>query len=394
MEQPFVVGKPVTGKYFIDRKSELKQLLALLSGTPKGDINNVILLGLRRTGKSSILLNAKKTLDKNKKIVPVIFDAYGISTKERFGRTFISKVLQTYVEKSGERSYKERIKKLLEEKYEKLAERVSEFDVEFAEYIKFQIKLREPKVNEDELLEAALQYPEKLGKDKGVYFVIMIDEFQELLQWDKDFLKMFRRLVQAQKHVAYVLAGSAPTIMKQMVYDVSSPFYKQLTEIRVGKLSQESVSSFVQKRLKSVKISIDKKALEVVFYLSHGFPDYVQRLGLQIFLRALESGKKQVEESDVQVAYSEMILQLDPDFNNNFSTFSPLEKEILIALATGSKSPAEISSEIRKPMSTLPKTLTRLMNQDVVEKYQEAKYRITDPILSDWLNRRYGQLTM
>jgi AAA+ ATPase superfamily predicted ATPase len=394
MEQPFVVGKPVTGKYFIDRESELKQLLALLSGTPKGDINNIILLGLRRTGKSSILLNAKKTLDKNKKIITVIFDAYGISTKERFGRTFVSKVLQAYVEKSGQHPYKERIKKLLGEKFEKLAERVSEFEVEFAEYVRFQVKLREPKISEDELLEAALQYPEKLGKDKGVYFVIMIDEFQELLQWDENFLKMFRRLVQAQKHVAYVLAGSAPTIMKQMVYDASSPFYKQLTEIHVGKLSSESVSSFVQKRLKSVKISIDKKALDTIFYLSHGFPDYVQRLGLQLFLRTLESGKKQIGEADVQAAYSEMILQLDPDFSNNFAAFSPLEKEILIALATGSKSPAEISAEIRKPMSTLPKTLTRLMNQDTVEKYQEAKYRITDPILSDWLNRRYGQLTI
>jgi len=55
---------------------------------------------------------------------------------------------------------------------------------------------------------------------------------------------------------------------------------------------------------------------------------------LQIFLDCLEKDKKKtVTESDVQKAYSEMIIQLDPDFSNHFTTFSDLEKEILIALA-------------------------------------------------------------
>lgn len=394
MEQPFIVGKPVTGKYFINREKEIKQLLALLSGNTKGNINNIILLGLRRTGKSSILFTLKEKISKNKKIIPVIFDTYGISTKERFSKAFINKVLQTYIEETDDRSHKERIKKLLSEKYEKLADRISEFDVGFAEYIKFQIKLRESKIIEDELLEQALQYPEKLGKSKNISFVIMIDEFQELLKWSEEFLKMFRRLVQTQKHVSYVFSGSAPTVMKEMIYDVKSPFYKQLVEIHVNKLDQKSVSFFVQKRLKLAKIIIDSQALDLVFQLSRGFPDYVQRLGLQIFLNTLGSNKNQIRQSDVQKAYSEMILQLDPDFNNHFGTFSDLEKEILIALAVGVASPAAIATEIRKSMFSLPKTLTRLMNQDVVERYREGRYRLTDPIFADWLSQRYADFTI
>jgi len=119
------------------------------------------------------------------------------------------------------------------------------------------------------------------------------------------------------------------------------------------------------------------------FEQSHGFSDYLQRLGLQIFLDCLEKDKKTVTESDVQKAYSEMIIQLDPDFGNHFTTFSDLEKEILIALANSIESPSEIASEIRKPASTLPKILTRLINQDVVERYREGKYRIIDPIFAD-----------
>lgn len=394
MEQPFVVGKPVTGKYFIDRESEIKKILALLSGTSKGNINNVILLGLRRTGKSSILLNVKETLSKDKKIIPVIFDAYGISTKERFSKALINKVLQTYIELTGDKSYKERIRKILGQTLEKLEETISEFEIEVAEYVRFQAKLRESKINEDELLEYALQYAEKLGKEKGVYFVIMIDEFQDLLEWGDKFLKMFRRLVQAQKHVAYIFSGSAPTIMKELVYDAKSPFYKQLMEVPVNRLDRKSVSTFVQKRLKSVKISINASALDLVYTLSNGLPDYVQRLGLQIFLNSLESSINQIDESKVQQAYSELLLQLDPDFNAHFDTYSDLEKEILIALAGGLDTPATIAREIRKPLSSLPKTITRLINQNIIERPREGKYRITDPIFADWLNQRYAKLSL
>lgn len=393
MDQPFIVGKPVSGKYFIDRKNELKKLSALLSGTSKGNINNVILLGLRRTGKSSILINAQKNLSKKEKIVIVIFDAYGISTKERFARTFIDKILISYIEQTGDLAYKQKIKKLIAQGYDALKSRISEFDIEIAEFVKFQTKLREVKVNEDELLEQALKYAEKLGNEKNISFIIMIDEFQELLKWNDPFLKMFRRLVQSQSHVAYVLSGSAPTIMKKMVYDIKSPFYKQLMEISVGMLDKNSVTTFIQKRLQSVKITIDHTAVEKIYHLSRGFPDYVQRLGLLLYLQCLDKNTKHINEQDVDRAYSEMLEQLDADFSAQFTRHSDFEREILIALANSIDSPAAIASEIRKPRTTIPKTMDRLVNEDIVERYREGKYRITDAVFSNWLFRKYRNLS-
>lgn len=389
MEQPFVVGKPVTGKYFIDRESELKKLVALFSGAKKGGINNVILLGLRRTGKSSILLNLKESLAKDKKTICVIFDTYGISTKERFARTLIDTVFDAYVKKTGDKSYKEKIKKLFAQGFEKLSDRISEFDVEIAEFIKFQAILKEKKVDEDDLLEDSLQYPEKLGTSNKVLFVIMIDEFQELLKWKEQFHQLLRKITQSQTHVAYVFCGSAPTVMKKLIYDTKSPFYKQLTEIHIGQLSKEVVVDFIQKRFKSVKINIDEMSIELMYQKSYGFADYIQRLGLQLFLNSLEDNSRKVRVQDVQKAYSEMLLKLDAEFSSNFATFSDLEREILIALANSKESPSDIATEVRKPSANLSKTLSRLVNADVVEKYLEGKYRISDPVFSDWLSRRY-----
>jgi len=389
LEQPFIVGKPVTGKYFIDRQNELKRLLALLAGVPKGNINNVILLGLRRTGKSSLLVNVQKILVKKNTSVVVIFDAYGISTKERFAKKFLDAILESYIEQSGDNAYKQKLRKLLAQGYDALRNGISEFGIEVSEFVKFQTKLREPTINEDELLEQALKYAEHLGKDKRVSFIIMIDEFQELLKWGDGFLKMLRRLVQSQSHVSYVLSGSAPTIMKSMVYDSKSPFYKQLTEIPIGMLDKQSVTSFVKKRLHAAKITIEPTALEKIYYLSRGFPDYVQRLGLSLYLLCLQDEKKHLKEEDVDKAYSEMIDQLDADFSGQFESHPDLEREILIALANSVDTPTAIAIEIRKPRTTIPKTMDRLVNADIVEKHGTGKYRIVDAIFSEWILRKY-----
>jgi len=53
----FRYGKPVTGKYFINREKELKKIHDILSEIPKGGGNNIALIGLRRTGKTSLLKN-------------------------------------------------------------------------------------------------------------------------------------------------------------------------------------------------------------------------------------------------------------------------------------------------------------------------------------------------
>ena len=104
---PFMVGKPVTGEYFIDRKDELKKINALLSTSDA--LNNIMPLGQRRTGKSSILYNLK---EQDAKTIYVIFDAYGgASTKQRFARAYINCILSTCVRMLNDSLYKKELKK-------------------------------------------------------------------------------------------------------------------------------------------------------------------------------------------------------------------------------------------------------------------------------------------
>lgn len=57
---PFLSGKPVSGEYFVGRGRMLKTIDTIMEGTADGAINNVMLLGPRRIGKSSVLLRQEQ----------------------------------------------------------------------------------------------------------------------------------------------------------------------------------------------------------------------------------------------------------------------------------------------------------------------------------------------
>ncbi len=383
-EPPFIVGKPATGDYFVNREKELQRLLSLAKGLEKGGSSNSILIGLRRTGKTSILQNLSLQLEQNRRIVPVMINCYGISSRSRFAKLVVDTTLASYVQKIHDKAYRTRILKLLGQKVKAAKELVSE-----VKFYEFSLKFRDPKTNEDDLIEESLRYVESLAEEKNVYFVLMLDEFQDIVNWRENTLKRMRSVIQNQRRTCYILSGSATTIMHDLVYERRSPFYRQLLEIQVSKLPNDVVRTFVKDRFRSVKIKMGDPELSKMVTYCDGYPDYVQRLGLELYLHAGPGGS--ITESLIDKEYEDIVLGLDGEFENYFVTFSPLDKEILIALVSGKIRTSEIAREVRKPIVNISKNLRILLNYGVVTRPLEGQYKMTDPVFNDWLRRRFSQ---
>ena len=385
-EPPFIVGRPVIGEYFVDREDELHRLQTLVTGVQTGVSSNIALIGLRRTGKTSILENLEVLLKPNAKLITVIANCYGIAAKSRLAKVLVDKTIESYVCKTGDNAFLKRIKKAIGEVAKSAVERISE--VKFAE---FSLKLQDKNTEEDTLLEEALHYIEALALEKDVFFVVMLDEFQDVIRWGDDTLKRIRTVVQSQKRVCYVLSGSATSIMRDLVYKQQSPFYRQLVEIPIKKLDKSTTFDFLKRRFTCAKMEASDSVIAKIVAMSDGYPDYMQRLGLELYL-SIGHGHS-IAEEQVDKAYENMVVSLDGEFDNYFSNFSPLEREILVALAIGKIQPSEVARAVRKPIFNISKTLTTLMNYSIIEKPMKGQYRITDPILADWLNRRFGTMT-
>ena len=375
-EPPFIVGRPVTGEYFVDREDELRRLQTLVKGIQKGASSNSALIGLRRTGKTSILENLEILLKPNAKLIPVIANCYGIAAKSRLAKVLVDKTIESYVCKTGDSAFLKRITKAIGQAAKSAIGRISE--VKFAE---FSLKLQDKNTEEDSLIEEALQYIEALAQEKDVFFVVMLDEFQDVIRWGDDTLKRIRSVVQSQKRVCYVLAGSATSIMRNLVYDRRSPFYRQLVEIPIKKLDKSIATTFLKRRFECAEMEVADSVIAKIATLSDGYPDYMQRLGLELYL--LIGQGCMIAEDQVDKAYEDMVVSLDGEFDNYLSNFSPLEREILVALAIGEIQPSEVARAVRKPIVNISKTLTTLMNYSIIERPMKGQYRITDPVFAD-----------
>jgi uncharacterized protein len=387
MRLPFLVGKPATGEYFIDRKGELEKLETLVMGVEDESASNVALIGMRRTGKTSIIVNLVERLRGDGKMVPVGINCYGISSKSRFSKVLRDAAIDAYVVKTNDTTYGTRILKILKDTGRSLAQTVSEISLS-----ELDIKLRDIKADEDQLIVDAMEYIGKLAEEKGVFFLVIFDEFQDVIAWGDPTLKRIRTVIQSQKRVCYLLAGSATTVMHNLVNERRSPFYRQFLEIPIGKIEKKEVMNFLTRRFNIAGLNFDDQKLSTISAYCDGFPDYVQRLGMSMYLLAKEKGKDTLTSQQIEECYENMLDGLEGEFENYFASLARLEREILIAIASGKETTAEIARDTRKKIFNLPKTLTRLSNYGIVARIEKGTYKITDPVLLDWISRRYVRI--
>jgi len=172
MKLPFKVGKPVEDEYFIDRESEIKELIRHIKS-----MSNTCLLGMRRMGKTSILFKIVKMVDDP---IPIYVNCYGIPDKKRFASLHLDSIKDAYICHTGDGRYTSAIKKYVKKSVDHIAYQLTDMDVSVGQYFKIRIGLRQKDIDQDMLLEDAFLYAERLGENKGKRFVIILDEFQDI----------------------------------------------------------------------------------------------------------------------------------------------------------------------------------------------------------------------
>ena len=389
---PFLAGKPVSGQYFVGRGRILKTIDTVMGGIADGAINNVMLLGPRRIGKSSILLGVKGRQERNPRVATVMVNAEGMSTKRQFADAYMKAVLLSYEGRTRRRAKRARIGRAMSAGLQDARDAVSELDVSVLDCVKFGAKMNKRVVDQDGLLEHALGFPERLGAEKNLAFLVIIDEFQSLLKWGAPFLHLFRRLAQDQARVAYILAGSSPSMMEGIVDDARSPLYRQLHEVRVGPLPDGVMLPFLARRLRPTGVRLGEGTAEEICRLSRGIPDYLQRLAMLSYTACVVRGGTTIGAGDVESSYSDMLAHLDPVFVAQFDSLSDLEKDVLLAISRSHDTVSGMANNAGARPTSLPRALRRLAGLDIIERGGRGRYSMADGVFGDWLASRYETL--
>ncbi|PIU65756.1 MAG: hypothetical protein COS84_06495 [Armatimonadetes bacterium CG07_land_8_20_14_0_80_40_9] len=370
MRKLFITGVPVTGKQLIGREKELKQIKHLLQTG-----QSVILIAPRRFGKTSIILTILEELREEGHWTADI-DLFSITNRRRLAEKITEKCLENRKLFNVIAKLKERISEVF--KNVEIKQAIEEFE--------FVLKFVENRPNIDELLEEALDFPQKLAEkgDKDLYF--FYDEFGDIERLDgEELIKLFRSKFQRHTRVCYIFAGSHESLMKEIFAREKSAFYKFGRIIYLGEIEHKDFSDYIIRKFKEEDISINENIVDDLLKKTRCHPYYTQLLSQQIHY-ILRGEKKRVEVDDLTSAYEEAFISEKTYLEKMWEELSDssVQLGLLIELAKGEK---KIYSSEQENKVNISRSLNSLCRKGIIKRVNKGEYSIIDPFFKEYLIR-------
>lgn len=370
---PFVFGKTVSMFSFTNREEEFEKLKSNLLGRI-----NTMLVSPRRWGKSSLVEKVANTID-SETIRVVIIDLFMIGSEEEFLEIFAREVLK----KSSTRwedwvgHAKTYFKNLLP-KVSIGIDPSTDFNIGF--------DWKELKKYSDEIL----NLPEVIAKEKGIQFVICIDEFQNLSNYNtfESFEKKMRAVWQRQKQVTYCLYGSNRHMMEGIFNHSSKPFYRFGDFMYLPKIKREKWISFIIESFTNTgkQITEEQAAFITVKMNCHSW--YVQQYSHYVWVKTTS----QVTETILQEAMRELIDVNTPFFQAQVESLSTTQLNLLKAVASGERQITSVRAMQEFKLGTsnnIIKNREILIKKDILQ-YTQGNFEWLDPVFLIWFLRFFS----
>ncbi|MEW5872855.1 MAG: pentapeptide repeat-containing protein [Chloroflexota bacterium] len=319
-DNPYVYGDPVKADFsFFGRKEELEQIIQAITKPTKQDI---LVVGERRTGKTSMIYQLMKRLEKPFVPVYVVLNVCEPKTESLLG-LILHKTIHSLIEQN-----------LLTPGWEHHHFRYTDFEDSVREIIDAaKVNLADARVvllldEADYLLKIEMARPGIQG---------IIDGIMGRRQIDEHLQNILRAALQSAKiggDLRAVVAGTSD--LSTYVSQRSSPFFNHFRFIPIQPFTSDEIRELITKPASILGYSYSPSAVERIMSLSGGQPFYCQALCYEAFGSALKDGRYLIRDQDVEVAEKRRVNdQFGAYLSYFWNRMDRKEKRFLSTLARG-----------------------------------------------------------
>ena len=378
---PFVIGHPAEADHFADREHELNRVVQALRD-PSG---RLVLYGERRLGKTSTLLRAADLVRADRCPVAVV-DLGQVTSVEAAAQRIL-----TAVHEAVGRRWSDVTASLLRRFRSATVTMTASTDpMTGAPTVGFAIAPRLAGERGGQVVADTLQAIEEELRDRQLSIGLVIDEFQRLVQWDADLAWLLKSVLESQRQIAYVLAGSERTVIEQMLHTKRAGLWKLVDVLLMGPIPPAAFTDWLVARAEASGQQWERPVAAAVIDLAGPRTRDVIQLARALWQRTqprgAATGLHAVEAFDALVDDQEAFHQ-----RNWRMLPSDLHRTLLVLVARDPSVQLTSATILRDyrlgPKSTVSRAWQWLVTHELVTG-TAGEAHFDDPFFQRWVERR------
>ena len=374
INNPFIVGKYLSDRYFCNRAEETEFLRKqILNG------RDVALISPRRIGKSGLIQHFFNQSDIKDQYYSFFVDIYATTSFAEFVYIIGKEIYEQLKPQST--VWKERFFQI-----------ISSFRVGFKLHSvtgnpSFDLGLGDiqtPQTTLDEIF----AYIEEADKP----CIIAIDEFQQIGEYaERNVEALLRTKIQKCHRAQFIFAGSKRHMMSNMFNSPSKPFYQSAISMGLDPIPVDIYADFAMRLFEERDKHIKREVVETVWNMFHGYTWFVQMMMNELFALTKPDGTCTLER--INEAHRNVIMSQESSYKDLMSQLPPKQKIVLQAIAKEGLAQNITSSKFIKKYnlssaSSVQAAVKLLIKNDLITQTGNG-YRVYDFFLSEWLATAY-----
>ncbi len=372
-KQYFPLQDPVDSEDVVDRAAFLGELVERLASCER-----LMLAGPRRTGKTSLALEALRRLKAAGHYTAYV-DLFGVESRGDFAELLVDQLFEN-------RSRLQRTVRAMRSVASGVAAAASGLDLKFPG---FELAFSLAKKTGDSLFKECLDLAQRMAEEDDRRVIVVLDEFQDFGKLGGDLVfKKLRAHFQRHAYVSYLFLGSQAGVMRELFGTGRQAFYRFAVPLDVPPVPEAAWISYIDGKFRSRGLLPTDLGLRDIIARTGGHPSDTMWVCQEIWHAARELGTSTLSAELVEVGYERALQHLRLAFDeiwNGFTEHKGLQP-LVSRIANG---------EQAYPKSEHPQTVTRalheLLNTGVAKRLGRGTYRLTEPMLAEYVRRRTGR---
>jgi uncharacterized protein len=367
---PFKYGPVALDDSFTDRDAEINELATdALNG------QDVVVLAPRRFGKTSLVHRAAQRLTTERALVAEV-DLWVTPTKEKLAAR-LAREIADILGISGRAKEIARVFGSLRIRPIVTVEDDGSFGFSFA--------AGHSAADVDDTLERLLRMLGETAASRKRPVVLILDEFQEIVEIDPGLTKLMRSVFQEQPEVAHIYLGSKRHLMERIFNDQNEPFWRSAKRVELGPIPADEFKPFVREGFRGHDRDITDEVVDRVLEITGGHPYATQQLCYFLWAQTPEGAT--ADDEGLESALSRLLVSEHTHFSDLWDRATGNQRILLSALAEEPGRPQTRDYQTRHGLrgsSTTQKTVDALIRQELVTK-NDGFVVISEPFLADWI---------